>query len=92
MEFCVDAGSRSLSDDGLQHSVNNVDTIMKHNVLRKSSSCNPVRFISKEENFYNKVFVNSFTLNEVNYIILRWKYFYLLFNLLIHFFFVNRII
>lgn len=68
MAFCVDAGSRSLSDNGLQLSTTKINT-MKCNVLRKSSSCNLVNFISKvskEDDISNKSFINDLKLNEVN--------------------------
>jgi len=55
MAFCVDAGSRSLCDDGLQLKAGAVDVCatVKCSALKKSSSCNLTEFISEEDVHYD---------------------------------------
>lgn len=66
MEFCVDAGSRSLSYDGLQAKANlaEVNTPEKSN-LKKSSSLDLERFVSREDDPYSKSFTNVSSHEEV---------------------------
>lgn len=67
MEFCVDAGSRSLSDDGLQLQAEptKVHTAVKCHPLKRSMSCNLVNFsiLSKENDYYKST--NGLSINEV---------------------------
>jgi len=68
MAFCVDAGSRSLSDNvlHLKAGATDVNTIVKCNALKKSNSCNLSSHISKEDDSYNKSFNNGLSTNKVN--------------------------
>jgi len=68
MEFCVDAGSRSLNDDGLRlkPSVDRVDeTVKKCSTLMKSCSCNLTEFIAEEDIHYKNSIINGLTLDKV---------------------------
>lgn len=66
MEFCVDAGSRSLSYDGLQSKANLADgnTPGKGN-LKKSSSLDLEKFVSREDDPYNNSFTKVSSFEEV---------------------------
>lgn len=67
MEFCVDAGSRSLSDDGLhlRPSVDGVDeTVKKCSTLMKSCSCNLTEFILEEDIHYKNSIINGLILDK----------------------------
>lgn len=68
MAFCVDAGSRSLSDDvlHLKAGVTDVNEIVKCNGLKKSNSCNLTSHISREDDFYNKSFNSDLSFDKVN--------------------------
>jgi len=68
MAFCVDAGSRSLSDNvlHLKAGVTDVNATVKCNALKKSNSCNLASHISKEDDFYNKSFNNGSSSDKVN--------------------------
>lgn len=67
MEFCIDAGSRSLSDDGLQ--LNNdcakENATMTRNALKNSSNCNLAGLISKENDSHNNAIAKSSSFNKV---------------------------
>lgn len=67
MEFCVDAGSRSISYDESQLNTNvtEVNTPVKSNGLKKSRSCNLESLISKEDDLYSKSFTNGLSSEEV---------------------------
>lgn len=68
MAFCVDAGSRSLSDDvlHLKAGETDVNATVKSNSLKKSNSCNLASHICKEDNFHNKSFNNGLSSDKVN--------------------------
>ena len=67
MAFCVDAGSRFLSDDGLhiEAGAGDIDATVKCSALIKPSSCNLTVFISEKDVHYNNSFINSLSVNKV---------------------------
>jgi len=69
MAFCVDAGSRSFSDDGLHINtgVDDVDATVKCPALLKSSSCNLTEAFSEEDVHYNNSFINGFSFDKVQF-------------------------
>lgn len=66
MAFCVDAGSRFLSDDGLhiEAGAGDIDATVKCSALIKPSSCNLTVFISEKDVHYNNSFINSLSVNK----------------------------
>lgn len=68
MAFCVGAGSRSFSDDGLRLNavVDDVDAKVKCSALMKSSSCNLTEFFSEEDVHYNS-FINDLSYDKVQF-------------------------
>jgi len=69
MAFCVDAGSRSFSDDGLhiKSGVDDVDATVKCSTLLKSSSCNLTESFSKENAHYKNSFFNGLSFDKVQF-------------------------
>lgn len=69
MAFCVDAGSRSFSDDGLhiKSGVGDVDATVKCSALLKSSSCNLSESFSKEDVHYNNSFFSGLSFDKVQF-------------------------
>lgn len=69
MPFCVDAGSRSWSDNelNLKADVTQVNPIKMAmgSSLKKSSSCNLVKFFSKEDDTYSKSCNTELSLEKV---------------------------
>lgn len=67
MAFCVDAGSRSLSDDGLvlNTDMTEVNATVTYNAMKKSSSCDLERLICKDDDHYNKSITNGLSFCEV---------------------------
>lgn len=67
MAFCVDAGSRSLSGDGLQLKTGavGVDASVKCSDLKSSRSCNFTGFISEQDIHYNNSFINDLSIDKV---------------------------
>lgn len=67
MAFCVDAGSRSFSDDGLRlkTSLTEVDTTVKCNALEKSSSCDLDTLLYNDDDPYNRSFTSGLSFSKV---------------------------
>lgn len=85
MEFCVNDGGRSLSDDGLLLKVGaaEANVSMKNNTLKKStSSYNFKGFISDEDDSYNRLFQCGQSIDKVKYILsfkIKFNLFYFYF-------------
>jgi len=83
MAFCVDAGSRSLSDDILHLKTNAIDSnaTVKYNALKKSNSCNLSSHTSKEDNFHKNSFNCSLSFDKVKIILIFYLLFFVYINL-----------